>query len=58
MLLCEYVSRVFKEVTFWNSAEYGILCGSDFTSTELRGILHCLIPWNFIVIPRNSMLFQ
>jgi hypothetical protein len=41
--------RVFTEVTFWNSAEYGILCGSDFT---LREIFHCLIPRNFVVIPR------
>jgi hypothetical protein len=30
--------RVFTEVTFWNSAEYGILFGSDFTSAKFRGI--------------------
>jgi hypothetical protein len=31
------LSRVSTEVTFWNSAEYGILCGSDFNSAEFRG---------------------
>jgi hypothetical protein len=30
--------RLFTEVTLWNSAEYGILCGSDFTSAEFRAI--------------------
>jgi hypothetical protein len=39
-------TRVFTEVTFWNSAEYGILLGSDITSAEFRGIFHCLIPRN------------
>jgi hypothetical protein len=33
--LMKFRDRVFTEVTFWNSAEYGILCGSDFTSAEL-----------------------
>jgi hypothetical protein len=28
---------VFTEVTFWNSAEYGILWGSVFNSAEFRG---------------------
>jgi hypothetical protein len=31
-LLRSETNRVFTEVIFWNSAEYGILCGSDFTS--------------------------
>jgi hypothetical protein len=30
----ELLPRVFTEVTFWNSAEYGISCGSDFTFAE------------------------
>jgi hypothetical protein len=28
------VIRVFTEVTFWNSAEYGIFCGSDIAAAE------------------------
>jgi hypothetical protein len=28
----EVVLRVFPEVPFWHSAEYGILCGIDFIS--------------------------
>jgi hypothetical protein len=31
-------TRVSTEVTFWNSAEDGILCGSDLHSAEFRGI--------------------
>jgi hypothetical protein len=46
-----FVSRVSTEVTFWNSAEYGILCGSDFNSAEFRGSIECLIP-------RNSAKFR
>jgi hypothetical protein len=30
---------VSTEVTFWNSAEDVILCGSDFHSAEFRGIM-------------------
>jgi hypothetical protein len=37
------VYRVFMEVTFWNSAEYGILWGSDFTSAEFSRIFLSLI---------------
>jgi hypothetical protein len=32
------IITVCEEVTFWNSAEYGILCRSDFTSAEFHGI--------------------
>jgi hypothetical protein len=47
-------SRVSTEVTFWNSAEDGILCGSDLHSAEFRGI-----PRNFLsLIPRNSAVFR
>jgi hypothetical protein len=35
--------RVFTDVTFWYSAEYGILCGSGFNTAEFRGIFYCLI---------------
>jgi hypothetical protein len=35
---------VFTEVTFWHSAEYGILHGSEFNSAEVR------------IIPRNTVL--
>jgi hypothetical protein len=31
--------RVFTEVTFWHSAEYGIIDRSDFNSAEFRIIL-------------------
>jgi hypothetical protein len=41
-------SRVFTKVTFWNSVEYKILCGSDLTSAEFRRIFHCLIPRNSV----------
>jgi hypothetical protein len=30
--------RVFTEVTFWHSAEYDILHGSDLTSAEFQNI--------------------
>jgi hypothetical protein len=39
------IVRVSTEVTFRNSAEYGILCGSDFNSAEFLGNSECLIPW-------------
>ncbi len=41
--------RVFSEVPFWNSAEYGILYGIDFilrNSAEFHGIYYCSIPRN------------
>jgi hypothetical protein len=34
--VCCCCIRVSTEVTFWNSAEYGILCGSDFNSAEVQ----------------------
>jgi hypothetical protein len=35
-LFIVFFIRVFTEVTFCNSAEYKILCESDFTSAEFR----------------------
>jgi hypothetical protein len=49
-LYCTIV-RVSTEVTFWNAAECGILCGSDFNSAEFRGSSE-------YVIPRNSAKFR
>jgi hypothetical protein len=40
------LTRVSTEVTFWNSAEDGILCGSDLHSAEFRGSSNQLIPRN------------
>jgi hypothetical protein len=51
-------TRVFTEVTFFISAEYGIPCGSDFTSLEFRAIFHCLIMRNSVEFCRYSAEFR
>jgi hypothetical protein len=45
------------EVTLWNSAEYRILCKSDFTSAKFQGIFHYFIPRNFSEFHINSAEF-
>jgi hypothetical protein len=50
-VLLQLRSRVFTEMTFWNAAEYGILCGSDLKRLNFRGI-----PQNFQLF--NSVEFR
>jgi hypothetical protein len=34
LIMKTFLCRVFTEVTFWNSADDRILCGSDFISAK------------------------
>ncbi len=63
MCECSIYHRVFSEVPFWNSAEYGILYGIDFISrnflllntAEFRGIPYKFVYTEFrIPVPINE----